>query len=89
MSQRIANECGEDYMLMHYDLAIAKPALQIQAAESPRFDNLCGPFHISLAYVGALGYLIDSSGGPKRLIDCKVLAFGSLHGFQSGKHYNR
>lgn len=92
MSQQIAQECGEDYMLVHYDLAIARPALQIQAAEAPRFDNLFvafGPFHISLAFFGALGYLIDSSGGPEMLTESGVLASGSLHGFLSGKHYNR
>lgn len=92
MSQQIAEECGEDFMLVHYDLAIAKPALQIQATEAPRFDNLFiafGPFHISLAFFGALGYLIDSSGGPEMLTESSVLASGSLHGFLSGKHYNR
>ena len=92
MSQQIAKECGEDYMLVHYDLAIAKPALQIQAAESPRFDNLFiafGPFHISLAFFRALGYLIDSSGGPEMLTESGLLATGSLNGFLSGNHYNR
>lgn len=92
IAQEIAEECGEDYMLVHYDLAIARPALQIQAAEAPRFDNLFiafGPFHISLAFFGALGYLIDSSGGPEVLTESGVLASGSLNGFLSGKHYNR
>lgn len=92
VSQQVANECGEDFMVVHYDLAIAKPALQIQAVESPRFDNLFiafGPFHISLAYFGALGHLIDSSGGPEILTECGVLAPGSLNGLLSGKHYNR
>ena len=30
-SQRVAAECGEHYALVTYDLAVAKPALQIQA----------------------------------------------------------
>ena len=92
MSQQIARECGEEFMIVHYDLAIAKPALQIQSAEAPRFDNLFiafGPFHITLAYFGALGYLIDGSGGPEILVESGVLASGSLNGFLSGKHYNR
>ena len=29
--QRVTSECDEVYMVVHYDLAIAKPALQIQA----------------------------------------------------------
>ena len=38
-SQRIAAECGDDIAVVTYDLAIAKPALTIQAQESPRFDK--------------------------------------------------
>lgn len=92
ISQKVARECGEENIIVHYDLAIAKPALQIQAAESPRFDNLFiafGPFHICLAYFGALGYIIESSGGPEILTETDVLAPGSLNGFLSGRHYNR
>ena len=48
ISQKVASECDEGYMVVHYDLAVAKPALQIQATESPRFIAF-GPFHISLA----------------------------------------
>ena len=91
-SQEVAKECGERYLVVHYDLAVAKPAIQIQSMESPRFDNLFiafGPFHICLAYFGALGHLIGSSGGPEILTECEVLAIGSLTGFLSGKHYNR
>ena len=92
ISQQVASECDEEYIVVHYDLAIAKPALQIQATESPRFDNLFiafGPFHICLAYFGALGHFIENSGGPEILTESDVLASGSLNGFLSGKHYNR
>ena len=91
-SQEVAKECDERYLVVHYDLAVAKPALQIQCMESPRFDNLFiafGPFHICLAYFGALGHFIGSSGGPEILTECEILASGSLTGFLSGKHYNR
>ena len=70
----------------------ATPALQIQAMETPRFDNIFiafGPFHICLAYFGALGHLMDSSGGPEILTESDLLASGSLSGFLSGRHYNR
>ena len=92
ISQQVASECDEEYIVVHYDLAIAKPALQIQATESPRFDNLFiafGHFHICLAYFGALGHFIENSGGPEILTESDVLASGSLNGFLSGKHYNR
>jgi hypothetical protein len=57
VSQKLANECNECNAVVHYDLAIAKPAMQIQAEEKPTYDNvfICfGPFHIQLAYLGAL-----------------------------------
>ena len=91
-SQKVAEECGQTYIVVHYDLAIAKPALQIQSSESPRFNNLFiafGPFHICLAYLGALGHIIESSGGPEILTETDVLASGSLILFLTGKHYNR
>ncbi len=39
-SQRVAAECGEEYAIVTYDLAVAKPALQIQAVEYPLYDNI-------------------------------------------------
>ena len=48
VSQAVARECNEKYAIVHYDLAVAKPALQIQDAEKPKFDNvfICfGPFY--------------------------------------------
>ena len=92
ISQKVAEECGEKYAIVTYDLAIAKPALQIQSQESPTYDNvfICfGAFHISLAYFGCLGNFVDGSGGPNILTESGVLAPGSLRGFLLGKHYNR
>ena len=83
---------GQEYGVVHYDLNAAKPALQIQSTEAPKYDNLfiCfGPFHIMMSYFGSVGYLIDSSGGPEILVDADVLASGSLTGFLKGKHFNR
>ena len=90
ISQKVAIECGERYIVVHYDLAIAKPAMQIQFTESPKYDNVfIGPFHIYMAYFAVLGYYLDGSGGPEILTDSGVLAPGSLNGFLAGKHYNR
>ncbi|KAK6168761.1 hypothetical protein SNE40_019944 [Patella caerulea] len=91
-SQQIAVECGQEYMIVTYDLAIAKMAYTIQAAESPLFDNLfimLGPFHISMAYFKAVGKYIGESGGPFILSDAGIIADGSLTGFLTGTHYNR
>ena len=89
---RVAQECHQEYVIVTYDLAVAKLAMQIQLAEAPLFDNvfICfGAFHIMLAYFASLGYLLDGSGGPDILTESEVLAAGSLNGFMSGKHYNR
>jgi len=75
-----------------YDLAVEKPALQIQSLEAPRFDNVfvCfGAFHIELAYFSSLGYIIEEPGGPQTLADTDVLASGSMNRLLSGKHFNR
>ena len=35
VSQKVEMECGQQFCIVHYDLAVAKPALQIQAQETP------------------------------------------------------
>ena len=37
---KIPSECGKQNIAVTYDLAIAKLTLQIQAEESPEFDNI-------------------------------------------------
>ena len=92
ISQQVANECGDEYAIVHYDLLMAKSAIQIQVTESPKFDDvfICfGPFHIELAYFACLGYFLDGSGGLEIMTEAGVLAPGSLNGILLGKHYNR
>jgi len=40
IAQRVAAQCDEPYALVNYDLATAKPALQMHANESPKYDNV-------------------------------------------------
>ncbi|KAK2169537.1 hypothetical protein LSH36_9g14013 [Paralvinella palmiformis] len=92
LSQRVAHECREEFIIIHYDLAIANPALQIQVSEDPTYNNvfICfGPFHIELAYFGALGHFLDCSGSPHKFTETEVLAPGPLNGFLHGKCFNR
>lgn len=91
-SLRIADECDQQYISVTYDLAIAKIALSIQAAERPRFNKLfiqLGAFHIQLSFFKAVGKFIAESGGPYILTESGVLAEGSLNGFLNGKNYSR
>ena len=90
IAQRVA-ECDEPFIVVCYDMVIAKPALQLQATEFPKYDNIfiaVGPFHITMTYFGAPEHLLDGSGGPEILTECDVLAPDSLNSFLAGKHYN-
>ena len=42
IAQKVAQECGDKYAIVHYDLAIAKPALIIQAQVSQNMPLKCG-----------------------------------------------
>jgi len=58
------------YAVVHYDLAIAKPAMQVQAAESLSlimYSYASG--HVEMAFFGVLGYLLNASGGPHILTE--------------------
>ena len=92
LTQRCAEECRQQYGVVTYDLNAAKPAMQIQATEKPKYDNVFimpGVFHVEMAFFKALGKLIEDSGGPAMLTESDVVATGSLNGFLSGKHFNR
>jgi len=49
--QKVAKEWKQKYIVVHYDLAIAKPATQLQSTESQVYDVfIClGSLHIKLA----------------------------------------
>ncbi|CAH0562925.1 unnamed protein product [Brassicogethes aeneus] len=92
LTQKIAEECKEYYMQVTYDLAIAREALRIQARERPQFDNLfihLGSFHVMMAYFKAVGKFIDNCGSSNIMVDCGLLASGSVNAFIIGKHFNR
>lgn len=89
---KIADECGQNYIVVTYDLAIAKMALQIQVTESPKFDKIfinLGGFHINIAFFKAIGKFLEGSRVGNILIQSEVLASGSINGFLDAKHYNR
>ena len=91
-TQRCARECNQEYGVVSYDLNAAKPAMQIQASEKPKFHDVFimpGTFHVEMALFKALGKLVEDSGGANMLTEADVLATGSLNGFLTGKHFNR
>ena len=91
-SLKISSECGKHNIAVTFDLAIAKLALQIQAEESPEFDNIfvtLGSFHIELAFFNACGKVSSESGALHILNESLILAAGSTNGFIKGKNHNR
>ena len=87
-SLQIAQEAKKNSIVVTYDLAIAKIAMQIQKQESPVYDNMfnaLGSFHIEKAYFKALGKIMSESGGPFLLQECQV----SIKSFLSGLSYNK
>jgi hypothetical protein len=91
-SQQLARECNMDSIAITYDLAIAKIAMQVQAFESPRFDNVfiaMGAFHLEMAFFQAVGKYIDESGGPYILAESGLLASNSIKSFLNLNSYNR
>ncbi len=92
ISEKVRQECGEDYIIVAYDLGIAKPAMRIQEEESPKFDKLfieIGPFHLRMSYFACVGYFITGCGLGDIICTSDVLGSGSLSGFLQGKHFNR
>ena len=91
-AMNVANEAGQQYGVVTYDLAVALKAYSIQSLDAPDFDKLLimlGNFHLELAFYGALGTYINESGAQHLLTESGILAEGSLMGFINGKYYNR
>ena len=91
-AQKIAKECSRKTIAITCDPAITKSSTQLQAEESPTYDNLfinMGGFHIELAFFSALGKYIEESGGLHVLQEASVIRKFSLKSFIMGKAYNR
>ena len=92
ITQKCAEECGQPYGVVTYDLDVAKRAIKIQVTETPRFDNIFimfGAFHLQMCLFRAIGKLIKESGMAEMLVEANVLASGSLNGFIDCKNFNR
>ncbi len=90
-SMTVANETGQEYGVVTYDLAVALKAYSIQALDSPLFDKLLimlGNFHLEMAFYGAIDTFINQSGAEYLLTKSRRLAEGSLMGFIRGKYHN-
>ena len=86
LAQKVARECGEKYTIVSYDLATAKPALQIQSLESPK--NLMMYWFLS-EHFSSCWHTLAHWIYPWIIRWC----WDSMHcwciWFCKGKHYNR
>ena len=92
MTKKCAEECGQQYGIVTYDLDVAKNAVKIQITEKPTYDDifiLFGAFHLEMCLFRAIGKTIDSSGIPEMLTDAGVLAPGSMRSFIECRNFNR
>lgn len=92
MANEIAKKFQQKEIIVTYDLAIAKIAMQIQEKEEPKFDKIfvnLGAFHMEMAFFKAVGKYRDSSGLVEILVQAGVLAGGSMNSCLDSKHFNR
>ena len=70
----IADELGKKFFCVTFDLAMAKLALKIQAADSinDRLFIHLGSFHILMAFLKVIGKFINGSGLINLLVDCGI-----------------
>lgn len=86
-TQKCAAECHQEYGVVMYDLKAAKPAMQMQASESPKFDDvfiMMDAFHIEIAFFKVIGKLVAQSGGTDALTETEVIAPRLLNGLIRG-----
>ncbi len=84
----MVERCCQEYGIVKYNLAAAKPAIKKQAEKSPLYDNvfICfGTFYIRLAYFTGIGFAMAESGVTEILVETGVSTSGFLNGFLAGK----
>lgn len=63
VAQCVAKDCGQQIIIVTYDLAIARKAYKIKTDLSPVFDNVfitLGAFHTELSFFKVSGYSVES-----------------------------
>ena len=75
-----------------FDLAVAKKAYSLVWQIPDEFSDVIvrmGSFHLTCAFMGALGKKMRCSGLEEVLIESGICASGSIEQVLTGKHYNR
>lgn len=88
----MADQLGQDDVIVVFDQAIYAKALEILWQNEQLFNRLVvrmGTFHITCAYLSAIGKRFGDAGLSDVLIESGVVATGSVAGVLEGRHYNR
>ena len=92
ISQEASKQVSQTYTIVTFDLAVAKKAYAIVWQNQHEFRNVIvrmGAFHLTSAYMNALGKSLKGSGFEEILIESGVCASGSIDQVMNGKHFNR
>lgn len=88
----MADQLDQEDVIVVFDQAIYAKALEIMWQNEQRFRRLVirmGAFHITCAYLAAIGKRFGDAGLSDVLIESGVVATGSVAGVLEGRHYNR
>ncbi|CAH3022120.1 unnamed protein product [Porites evermanni] len=92
LSRQASREVHPQYMVVTFDLAVAKKAYSLVWQSPGEFSDVIvhmGSFHLTGAFMGALGKKMRCSGLEEVLIESGICASGSIEQVLTGKHYNR
>ncbi len=88
----MAIEAGQSELDIVFDQAIYAKALEIIWARGQEFENCVirlGGFHTLCAFFNVIGKRFQDAGLADILVECKIIADGSIAGVMNGHQYNR
>ena len=88
----MADQLGQHDVVLVVDQAIYSKVKELVWARPGEFQRLVprmGAFHITCNFLGIIGKRFGDSGLSDLLIECDVVAAGSMPGVLNGHHYNR
>ncbi len=91
-SQEFARQTGQESIDVVFDQAIYAKAQEIKMSRGSEFDNVVlrlGPLHTAFMYLHVLGKRFGDAGFSDLVIECAIIAPGSMPGILNGHHYNR
>ena len=92
LSQQASKEVGQHFTIITSYLAVAKKAYNIVWQNPEEFSIVLirlGVFHLTCAYMGAVGKSLRGSGLEEIILEAGICASGSIEKVMTGKHYNR